>query len=142
MQRFDGRCQIFASSLFGVGASRATGWHWVESDDRVAGRSRRVLETLVKGRCRPAGGATSPQSSRSWFSFHRKVLVLVLVLVSPPACPGGNLIRGREGLLRSLSVVQRYDGGCAGGGAPHERERTVPGSPRAVAALAGQPLYL
>src|ERR1035437_7661484 len=83
-----------ASSLFGVGASRATGWHWVESDDRVAGRSRRVLESLAKGRCRPAGGATSPQSPRSWFFFHRKVLAL------------------------ALPAVQRYDGGRAVGGAP------------------------
>src|ERR1017187_3892629 len=83
-----------ASSLFGVGASRATGWHWVESDDRVAGRSRRVLEPLAKGRCRPAGGATSPQSPRSWFFFHRKVWAW------------------------ALPAVQRYDGGRAVGGAP------------------------
>src|ERR1035437_3998423 len=39
-------------------------------------RSRRERDSLAQLRCRPTGGATTPQELWSWFSFHRTVLVL------------------------------------------------------------------
>src|ERR1035437_8408923 len=58
-------------------------------------RSRRERDPLAQGRCRPTGGATTPQTSWSWFSFYRTVLVLKPDLSTHGRCrPSGGMRPG------------------------------------------------